>query len=101
MADSDWSAALAGWLAFRLRLPRFFGVTRQFWTAGAGAQRERPGAAGGRGPGFASASVMAKLQTVLLDVDGTLVDSNDLHAEAWLEALGEQGFQLDFAQVRP
>ena len=25
--------------------------------------------------------------TVLLDVDGTLIDSNDAHARAWVEAL--------------
>jgi beta-phosphoglucomutase-like phosphatase (HAD superfamily) len=31
--------------------------------------------------------------TVLFDVDGTLVDSNDAHARAWMSALGE-GFKL-------
>ena len=28
---------------------------------------------------------------VLLDVDGTLVDSNDAHAHAWVKALAEAG----------
>ena len=31
---------------------------------------------------------------VILDVDGTLVDSNDAHARAWVEALKEGGFDL-------
>ena len=30
-------------------------------------------------------------RAALLDVDGTLVDSNDLHAEAWVEALRDHG----------
>lgn len=44
---------------------------------------------------------MSRRTTVLLDVDGTLVDSNDLHAEAWVELLKGQGFPASFAQVRP
>lgn len=44
---------------------------------------------------------MAHTRTVLLDVDGTLVDSNDLHAEAWCHALEQGGFAASFAQVRP
>lgn len=40
-------------------------------------------------------------RAVLLDVDGTLLDSNDLHAEAWVEALRDQGFARGFAEVRP
>jgi len=39
-------------------------------------------------------------QGVLLDVDGTLVDSNGLHARAWVEALAEQGIDVAFADVR-
>ena len=31
------------------------------------------------------------LQAVILDVDGTLVDSNDAHARAWVEAFAEAG----------
>jgi HAD superfamily hydrolase (TIGR01509 family) len=36
----------------------------------------------------------------LLDVDGTLVDSNDAHARAWVEVLAEDGYEVPFAQVR-
>jgi HAD superfamily hydrolase (TIGR01509 family) len=38
---------------------------------------------------------------VLLDVDGTLVDSNDAHARAWVEALAEAGHQVRVEAVRP
>jgi HAD superfamily hydrolase (TIGR01509 family) len=38
---------------------------------------------------------------VLLDVDGTLVDSNDLHAMAWVDALKDQGFAVSCDAVRP
>ncbi len=37
---------------------------------------------------------------VLIDVDGTLVDSNDANAHAWVEALQENGFELPFEKVR-
>lgn len=37
---------------------------------------------------------------VLLDVDGTLVDSNDMHARAWVGALAEAGVFAEFATVR-
>jgi HAD superfamily hydrolase (TIGR01509 family) len=36
------------------------------------------------------------LKAVLLDVDGTLVDSNALHAEAWERSFAHFGFQVDF-----
>jgi HAD superfamily hydrolase (TIGR01509 family) len=38
--------------------------------------------------------------TVLLDVDGTLVDSNDAHAHAWVAAFAEAGVQVSFDRVR-
>jgi phosphoglycolate phosphatase-like HAD superfamily hydrolase len=38
---------------------------------------------------------------VILDVDGTLVDSNDAHARAWVDALREGGFDVPFERVRP
>lgn len=41
------------------------------------------------------------MQGVILDVDGTLVDSNDAHARAWVEALKEAGFDVPFERVRP
>ena len=40
------------------------------------------------------------LTTVLLDVDGTLVDSNDAHAHAWVSALAEAGLHVPFERVR-
>lgn len=39
-------------------------------------------------------------RTILLDVDGTLVDSNDAHADAWVEALDELGYRVTFARIR-
>src|SRR5947209_1775879 len=37
---------------------------------------------------------------VILDVDGTLVDSNDAHAHAWVEALERGGFDMEYEKVR-
>lgn len=37
---------------------------------------------------------------LLLDIDGTLLDSNDAHAHAWIKALAEEGIQTDFKSVR-
>lgn len=39
--------------------------------------------------------------TVLLDLDGTLIDSNDAHARAWVDAFAAVGRRLTFARVRP
>lgn len=41
------------------------------------------------------------LHTVLLDVDGTLIDSNDAHARAWVAALAAHGYVIPFSAVRP
>ena len=41
------------------------------------------------------------LRTVLLDIDGTLIDSNDAHARAWVDALRTHGYVLPFEEVRP
>ena len=38
--------------------------------------------------------------TILFDIDGTLVDSNDAHAEAWVRAFAEAGITVDPAHVR-
>jgi HAD superfamily hydrolase (TIGR01509 family) len=43
---------------------------------------------------------MKPLKTVLLDVDGTLVDSNDAHAQAWFEVLQRNGYPGTFQWVR-
>lgn len=43
---------------------------------------------------------MAAIQGVIFDVDGTLVDSNDVHARAWVDAFTEQGYDVSFDKVR-
>jgi HAD superfamily hydrolase (TIGR01509 family) len=40
------------------------------------------------------------LEVVIFDVDGTLVDSNDLHARAWQRALKACGHDLEYAPIR-
>ena len=42
----------------------------------------------------------ARPRAVLFDVDGTLVDSNDAHAEAWVEAFTEHGVAVNRQGVR-
>ncbi|QEL17619.1 HAD family hydrolase [Limnoglobus roseus] len=44
---------------------------------------------------------MPTTRGVLLDVDGTLVDSNDAHAHAWVQAFQETGRSVPFEIVRP
>ena len=39
------------------------------------------------------------LQAVLFDVDGTLVDSNYLHAVTWWEAFGQAGYEVAMADI--
>jgi phosphoglycolate phosphatase-like HAD superfamily hydrolase len=39
-------------------------------------------------------------RAVILDVDGTLVDSNDAHTYAWVAAFEEGGITVDFDAVR-
>src|SRR5690242_7044234 len=36
----------------------------------------------------------------LLDVDGTLIDSNDAHARSWVDVLQDNDFDVTYAQVR-
>jgi len=40
------------------------------------------------------------LKAVIFDIDGTLVDSVDLHARAWQEAFRHFGREVEFARVR-
>jgi HAD superfamily hydrolase (TIGR01549 family) len=42
-----------------------------------------------------------RFRAMLFDVDGTLIDSNDAHARAWIEALGEHGVVTDVSRIRP
>lgn len=44
---------------------------------------------------------MRHIQGVILDVDGTLVNSNDAHAHAWVEAMHDNGYDVPFEKVRP
>src|SRR3954465_5419595 len=37
---------------------------------------------------------------LLLDIDGTLVDSNDLHVDCWVEAFAHFGCNVDRGVVR-
>jgi phosphoglycolate phosphatase-like HAD superfamily hydrolase len=40
-------------------------------------------------------------RAVLLDIDGTLIDSNDAHARAWAETGDELGYDIPFEKARP
>jgi phosphoglycolate phosphatase-like HAD superfamily hydrolase len=40
------------------------------------------------------------LQAVIFDIDGTLVDSVDLHARAWQQALADFGHPVAFEEAR-
>lgn len=44
---------------------------------------------------------MTKIHAVILDIDGTLVNSNDAHAHAWIDAMSENGYSASFEKVRP
>lgn len=41
-----------------------------------------------------------RLQAIIFDVDGTLIDSNDLHADCWVEAFAHFGKRVDRDIVR-
>lgn len=43
---------------------------------------------------------MPRYRTIVLDVDGTLVDSNAAHASAWTDALAERGRDIPIERVR-
>jgi len=42
-----------------------------------------------------------KPKAVIFDIDGTLLDSVDLHAQAWIEAFEHFGYRIPFEKVRP
>lgn len=44
---------------------------------------------------------MAHDRGIILDVDGTLIDSNDAHARAWVEAGEALGYDIAYDEVRP
>jgi HAD superfamily hydrolase (TIGR01509 family) len=43
---------------------------------------------------------MSNMKAALLDVDGTLIDSNDAHATAWVEVLSGFGYPVPFERIR-
>ena len=43
---------------------------------------------------------MSRIRGAILDVDGTLVNSNDAHARSWVLALAEHDIHVEFADVR-
>jgi phosphoglycolate phosphatase-like HAD superfamily hydrolase len=53
-----------------------------------------------RPPPVTDPEARRRYAVVLFDVDGTLVDSNDAHAHAWVEALAEAGVAVSFSRVR-
>lgn len=50
-----------------------------------------------------SAVVIARrtVETLIFDVDGTLIDSNAAHAETWAQALQEHGIAAAVGKIRP
>jgi HAD superfamily hydrolase (TIGR01509 family) len=41
------------------------------------------------------------LKGVIFDIDGTLVDSNDAHAQSWVDTFAGAGYEVPFEVVRP
>ncbi|WP_261663780.1 HAD family hydrolase [Deinococcus sp. Marseille-Q6407] len=52
-------------------------------------------------PQDASLPTIDDLQALLVDLDGTLVGSNDAHARAWVQSLADQGIAREESEVRP
>jgi HAD superfamily hydrolase (TIGR01549 family) len=50
---------------------------------------------------FDAGEIIVALKGVILDVDGTLVLSNDAHAQAWVEAFSAFGHEVPFEKIRP
>lgn len=46
-------------------------------------------------------SPRSRYHAVILDMDGTLIDSNDAHVRAWVEALRAHGHEVSEADIRP
>jgi len=41
------------------------------------------------------------LEGVIFDIDGTLLDSNDAHAQSWVDTFAEAGYSVPFEVVTP
>src|SRR6476661_5095349 len=52
-------------------------------------------------PCIVSSPFMKTPRGIIFDIDGTLLDSNDAHARAWVEALKDEGFSYTFDDLRP
>lgn len=44
---------------------------------------------------------LPRLRGALIDIDGTLLDSNDAHASSWADVFAEFGYDIRFEHVRP
>src|SRR5215831_16961868 len=49
---------------------------------------------------FEASTPMPHVKALLCDIDGTLVHSNWLHAEAWQKAFGAMGIHLEIEDIR-
>lgn len=56
---------------------------------------------GAAGTASEEAHIWHNVRGILLDIDGTLVLSNDAHAEAWSAAFATHGYEIPFERVRP
>src|SRR3954468_15829309 len=52
------------------------------------------------GSSLAARGGAVRIDAVIFDIDGTLVDSVDLHAAAWQETLAHFGIDVTFERVR-
>jgi HAD superfamily hydrolase (TIGR01509 family) len=43
---------------------------------------------------------LTHIHGIILDVDGTLVESNDAQAQSWVEAMAEHGYSVPYEKVR-
>ena len=43
---------------------------------------------------------MSKYRLLAIDIDGTLVDSNDMHTRCWIEAFARFGLHFEWDEVR-
>src|SRR5689334_23262546 len=50
---------------------------------------------------FHTRRTMPHIHGVILDVDGTLIDSNDAQAHSWVEAMAAYGYHVAFDKMRP
>ena len=63
---------------------------------------ERRGEARGGTVDRSATAVVRAVRAVLIDIDGTLIDSNDAHAYAWVDTFREAGRDdIPFERVRP